>query len=385
MKPRIIVTSNYINNGLAFIRGHQFFRELKDKYEFHSHSTCDLREDNWLYADAVVMLHPETEEQLTLVQRITDRFSIPVIVDVDDYMDGVMSENPVYTRVRRNMSSATVKKASAVTTSTKYLKGYLSNFNRNVSLIENCIDANRYPTIEQRVIPMHKDFIIGWTGSQSHMSDFVNTGFLEGLQMFMREKPDTRFFAHMLCPQSLIDEFGVRVQFVPEAAHYADWPQVVATYPFDVCANPLYKHPFNEAKSDLKMLDLAPYAIPLLVSSRASFVEPDLADKVLLVPDDCAQSWHERLNFCYENRDLISQVGSRAKEYALKCRTILQGAARWDRVLSNALYPSVLESIVTVHPTRDPEQTKTPRTEGLRESGTRLTPSQPSSLQFAPR
>jgi hypothetical protein len=324
---RIILTSGDVDNGLTHQRAHLFLRHLKHQYEFRSISFDKLCHSELLYADGLVMFHPNHSTQAHFIHRAKTQYGIKVLIDLDDMTDNLPSDHPEYAYFKNGSVPDIVKFADHVVVSTDRLQKHWGHLNKNISVIENQIDPSRVKNFVKQPKPYHSGFVVGWTGSQSHRPDLYNTGFIEGLRMLMRQRDDVRAYFHLLCPQTLLDEFGARVIYNESVVDFLDYPAMCFTYPFDVCAVPLYDHPFNEAKSDLRLLDMSPFKIPVVATNIGSYCQH--SDRAILT-NNTEEDWYEALKWCYETPKELEKTADKAFEYVTKERTILNSISKWD-------------------------------------------------------
>lgn len=327
MKKRILLVSGEIDNGLSFQRGHLFFRLLRDSYDFVCKDFDQLDHTDCLYADLIVIFHPYAAQVAQFIHRTRMQFGVPVICDLDDMTDNLPIDHPEYFSFKNGSVPDIIRLSDHIVVSTDVLKQHWGHLNKNMSVIQNQIDLRRYKEFVKQPKPYHAGFVVGWTGSQSHRPDLYNTGYIKGLRKLMRERDDVRAYFHILCPQTLIDEFGSRVIFNEHPVDYLDYPSICFTYPFDVCAVPLYDHPFNHAKSDLRLLDMAPFKIPVVASNLSAW---DKHSERAILTNNTPEDWYEALKWCYETPKELDVVAENAHEYVLKERTAEKSAALWD-------------------------------------------------------
>lgn len=196
-----------------------------------------------------------------------------VIVDVDDFHFGLHEENVAFnaTNPHKNADNnrmhyeAGIRAADTVTVSTQFLADFYEARCRDVRLIRNAIDAERFHIVEQPEEP-----VFGWVGGtlwRSHdvellaewMPDFVkdygvsvhHSGHIPG---------DGRHFAARA---------GLRrVQTLPMCL-VKDYPRLLE--PISVGLVPLVRNDFNEAKSHLKGLEYAAAGIPFIASPTLEY------------------------------------------------------------------------------------------------------------------
>lgn len=330
MKKRIGLISGDITGGLAFQRGHIYMRHLKDEFEFVPMSMHECDHASMLYLDAAILYHPCTEEQLAVLHRATNHYQIPIIVDIDDLLTDLPVDHPEYRLFRGTKVVPILSRADHVVVSTDYLRKTWGHLNQNMSVIENVVDMRRYKKLLDVAKPYHSGFTVGYTGGQSHRPDLYNTGFIEGLEKFMEKYEDVRAHFHILCPQKLVDRFGSRVIFTENVVDYLDYPSMCATFAWDLCVVPLQNHPFNDAKSDLRLLDMSVFKIPVLASPRADFIRHLEKKRLGIALDGC---WFGALEYAYLNREEVESAASNAFDYVTTERTAQVGAEKWRALL----------------------------------------------------
>lgn len=323
----ILLTAGDIDNGLAFQRGHLFMRLLKDKYKFICRNFDDLKHSDLLYTDLVVMFHPYSQGQMQFIHRAKSQYHVKVLVDLDDLVDNMPVDHPGYYDFKHGAMPDIIRLCDHLVVSTDYLKDTWGHLNERISVIENQIDRRRVAGFVKQPKPYHSGFVVGWTGSYSHRPDLYNTGFIKGLREFMRKRDDVRAYFHLLCPQTLLDEFGARIIYNDQPCDFLDYPSMCFTYPFDICAVPLYDHPFNHAKSDLRLLDMAPFRIPVVASNLTPFQSH--SDRVVLT-NNTPTDWYEAFAWCYEAPTRLSELADRAYDYVMESRTAEKSAEKWE-------------------------------------------------------
>lgn len=303
-----------------------------------------------MYYDAIIMFHAAGPEAYELVARARWYLNIPVIVDIDDLLDELPADHPHYGGTGGDDLPGILANASQVVVSTNYLLGRYAKYNRRICTIRNSIDPVRYSSAIKGEFarPGHSGFVVGWTGSQTHQPDLAFTGFTEGLDRFMAKYDDVRAHFHLLCPDQLHSKYGVRVTYDLKTADYLSYPGFCSTLPWDICAVPLVVNPFNHAKSDLRLLDMAPFRIPILVSEVDDFVRHK--DRgVCLYAENTPQSWFERLKWAYLHKRELGKIADRAHQYVCEQRLATLAAAQWDQLLQ-VVFRGGLESPKTAEP-----------------------------------
>ena len=196
-----------------------------------------------------------------------------IIVDVDDFHYGLHEDNVAFNATKphenpennRAFYEVGIRTADTVTVSTAFLADFYSARCRDVRVIRNALDADRYEPIEQPETPT-----IGWVGGTLWRS-----GDIELLRDWL---------------PAFVQDYGVKVHHsghIPGDPHHfgarAGLKRVgttvmhpVATYPsllshFHIGLVPLTRNPFNEAKSYLKGLEYAAAGIPFIATPTEEY------------------------------------------------------------------------------------------------------------------
>lgn len=327
---RIGLVAGNISEGLAYQRLHLPMRHLRDEYEFVCFDLGDMRHCDAFYMDAVIVCHAWAPQAQAFIEKAKFWYGLKVFVDIDDLLHNVPSDHPDYSKIMPYQKVAHIlQSADHVSVSTKYLQESYGHLNKNITVIQNTIDKRIKEVYRPQMKPYRPAFCVGWTGGQSHRSDQFEM--LNGLDEFLTKTPEARGYFHLLCPQVLLNKFGAQIHYEPTPTFFLDYPGVAAAYPFDVCTVPLIDHPFNHAKSDLRLLDMAPNDIVLITSPRADFMQHQERQICLYADDNdkSFKSWGEQLEWCYSHPDELKQIAQRAKDYVYNERTSDIAANKW--------------------------------------------------------
>jgi hypothetical protein len=340
MKKKVLLVSMDVTSGLTWQRGHLFFRHLTDEFDVIPLSLHEVDKVHPMYVDAIVLMHPSHPEHTQAIARWKGHYSVPVIIDSDDLIEDMPSDHPEFAAFRGCDIAHSCLVADHVVVSTEFLKLKRAHLNLHTTVIENAVDERRmnHLGVEYDVTakPYHRGFVVGWTGGQSHRPDIHSNqvGFIDGLSRLMDKYPNVRAYFHVLCPQELLSRFGSRVIFNETVVDFLDVPALYYTFPFDVCCVPLQDHPFNHAKSDLRLIDMAPYNIPLVASPTTDFARHRDRDIMTYAEDG---KWYQALEDAYLNRALTRERALRAREYVMNHRTARALAEKWRAVLRESI------------------------------------------------
>jgi glycosyltransferase involved in cell wall biosynthesis len=284
------------------------------------------------------MSHPHSPDCLHFIERCRIHFGLPVIIDVDDLVSDLPIDHPDHASFAGNRFNQILQSANYVVFSTPFFEMYCGHMNKHHSVIENSINKRLIKRIAPEYKPYKNCFTVGWTGGQSHRSDQYYT-FLDGLREFLRKHDDAKAYFHVLCPEVLVREFGSQVIFEKNVVDYMDYPAIAAAYPMDVCLVGLTDTPFNNCKSDMKLLELAPHGIPLIASPRQDFIKHKDKALMLYADDDNKEypSWFDQLEYAYNHQDRIKAMADDAYSYVMENRTSEIAAKKWQEVIEKVM------------------------------------------------
>ena len=216
-----------------------------------------------------LMMHETVPQLIRLMQGKGQR----IIVDVDDFHFGLDKENVAFQSTdphsnpsnNRMFFEMGIRAADTVTVSTDFLAGFYERRVRDVVLVRNALDTERFTPVVQPEIPT-----FGWVGATLWRSGDIEL-LRDWLPSFVKEfKTPVHHAGHI--PMDC-KHFGVRaglkrVQTSPMApiTHY---PAILKD--INVGLVPLTRNHFNEAKSALKGLEYAASGIPFIATPTEEY------------------------------------------------------------------------------------------------------------------
>ena len=219
-----------------------------------------------------LLMQKEVLESIKLAQSTGQK----IVVDVDDWFDGLSKSNRAHAATdpknnpnsNREIYKEIILSADAVITSTPFLKDYYSKLRKNVFLVRNGIDLNRW---KRKQLNVTKRPRIGWVGATHWRSND-----LEQLNSFFGSYISLRnlYFqhsGHIPNAPPAAELLGINEKFVKTL------PLVpILGYPnlfkdIDVGIVPLNNVEFNHAKSFIKGLEYAAAGVPFVSSPSPEY------------------------------------------------------------------------------------------------------------------
>jgi hypothetical protein len=227
--------------------------------------------------DIIVMklvMHRDVLENMDMAAELGQK----VVVDVDDFFDGLAPTNRAFAATDPNNSpdnnreiyAEIIRKSFAVICSTQFLFDYYSKIHKNVFLVRNGIDLKRY----RRKNHMTNDYrktTIGWVGATpwrssdlEELSGFLNNYLIANNLNFHHSGHTTN--AATAASQLMIDENRVSTM---NLAPISDYPKLFDN--IDIGIVPLRDIKFNQAKSFIKGLEYVAAGIPFIASPSPEY------------------------------------------------------------------------------------------------------------------
>jgi hypothetical protein len=264
-----------------------------------------------------------------------------IIVDVDDFFDGLEPTNRAYQATdpekfpdnNREIYSKIIQKSFAIITSTQFLFDYYSKFHKNVFLVRNAIDLNRYVGINRHRRSHHRTKI-GWVGATPWRS-----GDLEELSGFIGEyikRNNIRFHhsGHVPGSATAAEQLNIDPKLVSTSnlVPISDYPKLFEQ--IDIGIVPLRDVKFNHAKSFIKGLEYAAAGIPFIASElpEYKYLFDAGIGRIAKTEDDWVYHFDElrnkqiREDESLVNRDILREfsIEKRADDWDATMRFILE-------------------------------------------------------------
>jgi glycosyltransferase involved in cell wall biosynthesis len=251
-----------------------------------------------------------------------------LVYEVDDDLFNVEPTNlrayPMLSdpELRRDMARC-IALSDLVTVSTQPLAEVVGQFNPNVAVLPNHIDAAMLEL--QR--PRRERVTVGWAGGDSHLLDLqVAAG---QLRRFLDRNPAVDMHFVGTDYSRLVRR---TCRYTPFQAGVWNYYQVID---FDVGLAPLASNVFNRSKSHIRCLEYAALGVPVVASDVPAY-RGIVIDGVtgFLVRRD--HEWQPRLRDLVNDEAMRAEMGAKAREHAAGW-AIQGGYRRWEQAYRRLL------------------------------------------------
>lgn len=284
-------------------------------------------------ADVVVIARLAEQDGLDTLNNVKEKSGCKIVIDHDDNIFAVNPLSPHYkdlgtsevkvngmylwkngrdgfhifeNLVQLDIATDAMDMVDAVTTTTPILAKRLAAYNKNIHVLPNSVDINKWNFVEKT---LHDDSIrLYWAGGHSHYHDW--------------------FILHKVLPD-LFEEFK-QLKLVIKGHHFKGttknipqnrievhgWSHVMA-YPYesaalkpDIGLIPLAIDEFNQCKSEIKLVEMGALQVPCVVSNTMPYQL--FGDDVVYV-DNQDDSWYEGVKLLIEDSIMRNAIGANAR------------------------------------------------------------------------
>ncbi len=212
----------------------------------------------------VVLLQYQIEEAHILATELNRQYCDAFYVfEIDDLITNLSANNankflfpPDTVKRLRKIASL----ADRMVVSTKPLAEAYKGFCKDIRVVPNYIEHAKWGHLQPQR-KKGKRARVGWAGSNSHGGDLA---YMVDVVKTLAAEVEWVFFG--MCPEALKPYVEYH-----EPVSIADYPAKLASLNLDIAIAPLENHPFNEAKSHLKLLEYGILGYPVICTDIAPY------------------------------------------------------------------------------------------------------------------
>jgi O-antigen biosynthesis protein len=221
-------------------------------------------------ADTLIFQRPSTESQLYNLRALTSLKGIQKIYEVDDNLAQVPIKSAHYEHMPKDLRGKILKGiglCDRLVVSTEPLAKALAGYNSDVRVVQNRLSLAMWGTTpptptERPTRGVGRKPRVGWAGGVGHRGDLE---MIAEVIKDLADRVDWIFFG--MCPEGLrpyVHEFYTGVPTL-------DYPQRLMAQDWDLAIAPLESNPFNDCKSNLKLLEYGWCGVPVVCSDVTAY------------------------------------------------------------------------------------------------------------------
>lgn len=218
--------------------------------------------------DVLIMHQPLDDSQSDIIESYARHLpGIRRILTMDDLVTDLPKKHPMYKagykdgrrRLRNNLS-----RMDRLIVSTQPLADLCSDMIEDIRVMPNCLEWSLWGGVLPARLPRRKPRV-GWAGAQQHQGDLE---LIYPVVEALAKEVDWIFMG--MCPDAL-------KPFVHEShgfeLDFQDYPKALARLDLDLAIAPLDINPFNEAKSNLRLLEYGAMGWPVICTDIYPYQE----------------------------------------------------------------------------------------------------------------
>ncbi len=286
--------------------------------------TMNLVELERLQGDVLLLHNFLHNPQLNLLRQCQKYSRYFRIFGQDDLGYAIPQYNPYYHSNYKDIKSRidqVLRICDRLIVTTEPLAAAYHHCINDISIIPNYIELSRWQNLSSKSYDGIKPRV-GWAGAAQHLGDLQ---LIESVVKKLSKQVDWIFFG--MCPKSLrpyLREYHPMVSFV-------EYPRYLASLNLDLAIAPLENNAFNEAKSNLRLLEYGILGYPVVCSD----IYPYQNAPVTRVKNT-EQAWYCAILEHLYNQEASLKQGAELRRWVLERYLLENHLHEWERALNPA-------------------------------------------------
>lgn len=255
-----------------------------------------------LDTDSLVIQRPYSDTTLAWLPAYRKFSKAFLVYEIDDLLTRIPPSNDTHALFPADMERRLregMQLCDRLIVSTEPLAQAYRHYAADVAVVPNLLDGAVWSSLEVKRHTSPKPRV-GWAGSNSHGGDLA---MMEEVFRSLAGEVDWIFFG--FCPDSLRRYAKELHPPVPVASY----PQTLASLGLDIAIAPLVANAFNEAKSNLKLLEYGALGYPVICSN----VLPYQGELPVKLVANTAQHWIKAIRALAADLEERQELGTRLR------------------------------------------------------------------------
>lgn len=279
--------------------------------------------------DTVIFQAAVNDTQLSQLERLAEILpEIFRVYTIDDLLTNVPEQSPAHKELKRHFYDVKTRLRKALRfsnrliVSTQPLADLCADMIEDIRIIPNRLPRDPWLSLtslrEQGTKPR-----VGWAGAQQHQGDLA---IMNEVVKATADEVDWIFMG--MCPEEIKPYVHEYHHFVP----IDEYPAKLASLNLDLAIAPLEVHPFNEAKSNLRLLEYGVLGWPVLCTDIYPYQTNNAP--VARVRND-VESWVTAIRQLLADKPALAAAGARLKQWVLQHYILENHLDEWLDALTN--------------------------------------------------
>lgn len=274
-----------------------------------------------MQADTLLLHHFFNDQQLAALIQYKKQTKLRIVLGIDDLLTNIPDYNP-FSQLMPQDTATRIKLAcelaDCLVVSTEKLANAFSQFHQSIVVIPNRLSQTIWQNLSNSKQTQEK-LRIGWAGAAQHQHDLK---LLKPVIEATQDCCEWVIFGEQ--PMSINQKYYEHHQPVA-FSHYAE---KLNSLNLDMAVAPLVNNPFNQAKSNLKLLEFGTLGIPVI----ASDITPYQNSPANLQPNN-PDAWINTIQQYHKNRALLKQHGKALQNWVQDQYILEDHLSDWADVL----------------------------------------------------
>ena len=269
---------------------------------------------------------------IDLIRAIKQKYKIPVLMEIDDYMFGLPATNIAHSIYKQggmfeNVAVEQMKISDGMIVSTSHLKELYKLYNNKIKVVPNGIDFEVWDRLKKPT-KEKKKLRIGFAGSPNHKIDIE---YISNIILQIRDEyPNVEFWFLSCCPDFFKRE--KRIHLLDRWTLVDKYPQALADMDLDIGIAPLLDNNFNRGKSCMRWLEYSALKIPTIASPIVPFKQAIKHGHTGLLARS-GDEWLTAFRKLIENEKLRKSIGNNAYKEVKANHNMKVIADDWVQIL----------------------------------------------------
>jgi glycosyltransferase involved in cell wall biosynthesis len=275
--------------------------------------------------DTIYLNNALQDEHYEFLKWVKNHLDVFVVFSLDDLIISLPKRNDAKRLLHKDIRHRlrrVLGMCDRLIVSTEPLAHAFKEYCKDIVVIPNSLDMRRWSQVSLPSYSKREKLRVGWAGGQLHEGDLA---IIVDLVKSTSKQVDWVFMG--MLPPELKNDIHEYHKFTS----FDDYPEKMALLDLDLAIAPLEQHPFNEAKSNLRLLEYGVLGWPVICTDIYPYqTNNPPVERV----QNTLISWKQAIESAVQNPDALKMKGKSLQDWVLKHYTIDKYLDAWFSALS---------------------------------------------------